>query len=156
MRRLRLTMREIEQVRKMAAVGLKPTVMAYVLGLSSQGLRDLLKRDRDLIRAGKKPKPENLYVAMQVGRSMGDAQLMQVAFEVATKDRNVTMLLHLLRTRLGQVDGGDAKKKPGDAPLSIIFETQIGDNGTIRASEKPLELPPAEQSHEDDGKGWLE
>lgn len=155
MRRLRLTLVDIDKVRKMAAVGLKPTMMAYVLGVSSQGLRELLKRDRDLVRNGRKPKPDNLYVALQTGRSIGDAQILQTAFEVATKDRNVTMLLHLLRTRLGHAGGTDGRK-PGDAPLSIIFETQIGDDGTIRASEKPLELPAAETPHDDDGKDWLQ
>lgn len=121
-----------------------------------------------MIKDGHTPKADNLYLAIQRGRASGDAQLMKVAFEEAVgreprfdrdgklvmpgRQPNTAVLLHLMKHRLGQ---GDTAADTHRLQNSIIFETQIGEDGVIRATEKPL-LEAATVDADDDGhESWL-
>lgn len=171
-RRLVFDASQINQIEKMAIVGLKPRLVAWILGLRPGQFRDAIRRDREQARAGR-PGERNAYLAIQRGRAQGDAELLKVAFDLArgaparldqagnvlvpARLPNVAVLLHLLKSRCG-LDGGSGAGNGGDLaglPTAIIFETQIGDDGVVRRAELPM---PDEQRGEDDDERdvWLQ
>lgn len=171
-RRLTLTAQELAQVERLAIVGLRPRTIAFVLGIAPSTLRAALRRDKEAAKAGRKVKADNLYLAIQRGRARGDTELMKVAFELARgeppvldsdgrvvregKAPNVQVLLHLLKSRLGLDGGGSAAAGHGGelpAAGAVIFETQIGVDGVVRQTERPLLDAPA--ADDDRGDSWL-
>lgn len=148
-KRIRLAPRDLEQIEKMAAIGLPLGQIAWLIGISETTLDRLLKKDREAVELGK-AKPDNAWAIFLRGRARGDAELAKVCFEVATKDKNASMLQFLAKCRLRWTEPAQEHK----VEQTVIFETQVGKDGVIRQQQLDafqdgghvIELPTAQGS----------
>lgn len=125
--RIVFTPDQVQQIEKLAAIGMSDEQIAWVMGVGESTLQLKVRADQEKHASGK-AKSDNVYVAMKRGRSKGDALLAQTAFDMATKDKNVSMVIFLAKTRLRWAEPA----QDINVRNTVIFETQIGKDGVIR------------------------
>ena len=115
--RTELSSGDIRLARKSAELGLNGAMIADNLGIGETTFYTLKKENADL------------HAAVKKGRSKAQTKLARTAYEVAVKDKNVTMLIFLLKTRLGYRDVSSIEHTGRDAgPMRIITEGEMADN----------------------------
>jgi hypothetical protein len=162
--RVAFSPRDIEQIEKLAGIGLNEEQISWVIGVSESTLQRHIRKERDLYEKGKLKGP-SVYVAIRKGRSSGDAQLAKTLYEMAIGrpgipanpktetpaipaiPPNPSILMFLARTRLKW----EPTQEVNMNNKTVIFETQMGKDGVIRQQEleeerdgaKVIEMPVA-------------
>lgn len=135
----------------MAQIGCSHRQIAFVMGVKQQTFYNLLQRDKAVWKEGSAD-ANNLYGAMIRGKASGEVMLANALFDEAVNQRNTAALIYLAKVRLKWAE--TAQKHDVNLKTSVVFETQIGKDGVVRAAELPH--PEAAALAEDDGEEFLQ
>lgn len=95
-------------VERLAGIGVPEKTLAQVIGMSVTTMQKLYANE------------------LANGRAKGDSKLMDTAFHLAVEKRNVTMLIFLLKTRLGMKENyGVELSGPDGGPVAQSQEIVV-------------------------------
>ncbi len=129
------TVDDIQRIEGMARVGLCNEDIAHILGMNPRTFDRHIAAQKELFDKGDTAERFNLYAALQRGKAQAGWKIASTAFDVATKDRNVPMLMWLTKVRLGWREKIEVE---ASVKKTVIYETELV-GGVIKQQKKVLE-----------------
>lgn len=131
--------KELDQIEKMASLGLNLDKIALIMGKSRRTLYNMMERDRKAYELGECG-DKNLCVRVERGRAKADLKLASMAYELATSGKHPVMTIFMCKSRLKWSEGESQEDKKTRGP--VVYRVEMDRTGKF-AGSKPKEVDPS-------------